>query len=382
MVALLANNKVNVTDRAAGDEGGSDGNGAGATGASLGVTVLWGDTSAAISGGSITGAGVTLSATSDRTATTVANATAGGADSNGGQNESEKRLADPNPNKANDGKSVDKAKTSDGDLPFAAGVAVGVVTGDTTSAISGGTIVATGGADIGVNASSKHTVATTADGSKKTSNSGTAVGVAVAVQVVDSEAAASIGGAADLTAAHVNVASVMPASTFDAEATAGASGSGISVAGALAINVSTLDTAAKVASGAPNVNNADVSLIATSDLTNTDKALGKSETSGNVGVGAAVAVNVVNDTTTAELPDGVGLLGAHDLTLTATATDSIVTMAEAGSKGGTAVSPSVAITIANIETRASIGTGSLLTLTGKLTMTATQNATSETTAKA
>lgn len=168
-------------------------------------------------------------------------------------------------------------------------------------------MIATGVTDIGVIASGKHTVATTADGSNKTDNSGTAVGVAVAIQVVDSNSAASIGGTASLTAAHVNVTGEMPTSTFDAKATAGASGSGISVAGALAINVATLDANALVSSGPVDVHGADVALTASSTLTNTAEALGKSETSGNVGVGAAVALNIVNDTTVAAIADGANL---------------------------------------------------------------------------
>ena len=371
---LEADNTVDVHDIASG--------GSASSGATLGVTVLWGDTAATVSGGSITAAGVTVSSTSDRTATTESQATEGGADSGGGSNQSEERLADPNPNKANDGKSVEKAKTSDGDLPFAAAVSVGVVTGDTNAQVSGGTITSTGGNDIDVSASSTHDVSTTADGSHKTSNGGTAVGVAAAIQVVDSASLASIGGGADLTAAEIKVESEMPESTFESKATAGASGSGVGVAGALAINVSTLDANALVNSGSPDVNDSDVSLTATTNLTNTTKALGKQEGGGNVGVGAALALNIVNDTTIAGIADGANLLNADDLTLTATATDKVTTVAQAGSAGGTAVSPSVAITIANIETKTTIGTGSLLTLGGKLTMTATQDAIALTTAKA
>ncbi|MDB5974591.1 MAG: hypothetical protein JWR07_1351, partial [Nevskia sp.] len=287
-VSMTANNTVNVSSTADGKQGGSDDNGTGGAGAAVGVTVLWGDTSATITGGSVSGAGVTLTASSDRTAITVANATEGGSDSSGGNNESKKRLADPNPNKASDGKSVDQAKTSDGALLFAAGVAVGVLTGDATAQVSNASVAATGGTDIVVSASNKHTVATTADGSKKTGSGGTAVGVAVAIQVVDSDSTASIDSGASLTAANVNVSSVMPASAFDSKATAGASGSGISVAGAVAINVSTLDAKAQIGSGTPDVHDANVALTATSNLSNTAKALGKSETSGSVGVGAAL----------------------------------------------------------------------------------------------
>ena len=226
---FLADNKVNVSSTADGKQGGSDDSGTGGAGATLSVSVLWGDTSSSITGGTVNaGDKITVSATSDRTATTVSNATEGGSDpSGGGSNKSEQTLADPNPNKANDGKSVDKAKTSDGDLPFAAGIAVGVLTGDADASITGGSITATGGHDIAVTASNKHKVATTADGSKKTTSGGTAVGVAVAIQVTDSDGTASIGNSASLTAANVNLLSDMtraPSTRATAEPAARASG--------------------------------------------------------------------------------------------------------------------------------------------------------------
>jgi hypothetical protein len=85
----------------------------------------------------------------------------------------------------------------------------------------------------------------------------------------------------------------------------------------------------------------------------------------------------------AGIADGASLLNANDLTIGATTTDTITTTSQAGSAGGIAISPSVAITIANITTKALIGTGSALSLDGQLTMTATQTAkVTETNAKA
>jgi hypothetical protein len=52
------------------------------------------------------------------------------------------------------------------------------------------------------------------------------------------------------------------------------------------------------------VNGADLSLGATSNITNGASATAKQSTDGKAsGVGISVAVNVVNDTTTAGLPD-------------------------------------------------------------------------------
>ena len=370
---ISSDNFVHVTSTADGASGGSDGSGGGGAGATVGVSVLWGNTTVGMTGGSLSADNVTLAATSDRHATTLSNASQGGAESGSG-NESQNRLANPNPNTANDGKSVDAAQTSDGSLPFAAAVAVGVVTGDTTASISGGTVTSTH--DIDLNASATHTVMTTADGSTTADDkSGSlAVGVGAAIGVVDADSVASVGGSAILNAGNVILTALMPASTYDTEATSGASGSGsgISVAGSLAINVTKISDEALVDSGAPNVNGANLALTATSTSTSTAKAMAKQSGGGSVGVGASFALNVVNDTTMAGLADGADLTNAHNLTLLATTVDTTVTEAQTGAAGGIAISPSVAITIENVTTQASIGTGSLLTLTGTLSATAAQ----------
>src|SRR5205807_4899228 len=121
-------------------------------------------------------------------------------------------------------------------------------------------------------------------------------------------------------------------SKFDAEATSGASGgSSASVAGSLALNITTLHTNAQVDPGATiDVHGANLSLNATSTIENTVAAKSKQEGSGNVGVGASVAINIGKDTTAASVADGAAVSNAKDLALSATAGDTAKTTADAG----------------------------------------------------
>ena len=111
--------------------------------------------------------------------------------------------------------------------------------------------------------------------------------------------------------------------------------------------------------------------------------------SSGVGIGASVAINVLTDTTSAGVSDGATLAGAHNLTISATTTESMTTDAANGASGGIAVTPIAAIAISTVETYALIGTGGtscgsnggFLCLTGNLVATAAQTASSDAKAK-
>src|SRR5260221_4268739 len=99
------------------------------------------------------------------------------------------------------------------------------------------------------------------------------------------------------------------------------------------------------------------------------------------GLGASVAVNVSNDTTTSGLGTGSTLTGAGNLTLLSTTGDTMTTEAQSGaSSPGIAIAPVVAVSISNVTTNATLGTGSPLVISGDLTATANQSATVTTTA--
>src|SRR4029077_2751149 len=167
-------------------------------------------------------------------------------------------------------------------------------------------------------------------------------------------------------------------SGFTAHATSGAGGTSVGVAGSIAVNVVVSNTIAEIETPTPVAVNGDVTMNATSSLLNNATADAKQAGDGNTsGIGASVAVNVVNDTTSSGLADGSVLTGAHNLTATATGSDRMITVANGGASAGSgsvAFSAQVAIAISNITTTASVGTGSALTLSGGLTAKATQNA--------
>ena len=160
-------------------------------------------------------------------------------------------------------------------------------------------------------------------GAMPTSDTSSGVGIAVGVTVAVVTTKAYLAGNAVLDATDVTVEALGPGSgdsAFSAHATSGAGGSSVGVAGSIAVNIVVADTIADVETPTPVVVNGNLSLIATSSLTNDAVAEAKQESGGNTsGIGASVALNVVNDTTRAGLADGSVLTGAQNLTITATA---------------------------------------------------------------
>ena len=89
------------------------------------------------------------------------------------------------------------------------------------------------------------------------------------------------------------------------------------------------------------------------------KPANEGATAGQCGVGASVALNIANTVTVAELEDGVVLTGAHDLILSATSDNSVITEAKAGGAAtggsGVGIGGAIGIWVANNETRAELG---------------------------
>jgi hypothetical protein len=250
-------------------------------------------------------------------------------------------------------------------MSFAAAVAVAVVTGDTQASITGGSVTASAG-DLDLIASGKVTGTTTADGSNKTGGDGTSVGAAAAVNVVTPNVTALLGGAASVdSTTGVNVKALVPASKVEASATSGAGGSNLGVAGSLALNVAVLDAYATLG-GNVQANGANIRLTAESETDSKAVAKAKVDGSGDAtGVGASVAINIADNDTRATVSNAAILSGADDLILTAKSDHGMVTEAKGGAAGGTAVTPVVAVSIATYDTRASLGTGGALVLAGE-----------------
>ena len=212
------------------------------------------------------------------------------------------------------------------------------------------------------------------------------VGIAVGVTVAVVTTTAYIGNNVNIDAKTVNVETTAPkASTYSATAISGAGGTSVGVAGSIAVLVVDNSSTTDVEGSTGNANatlDGDLSLSAGSNLTNTSLATAKQASDGSTsGIGASFALDVVNDTTTAGLPDSSTISGANNLTISSTDTDDSSTTANGGASAGSgsfALSAQVAITLANVTTTASVGTGDDLTIGGALNATAVQTASAKT----
>ena len=372
---VKAQNTVNIITSADGTGGGSSGS---AVGGTLALTILSGDTQAAIDGAArLRGATVNVVAKSDRTVETFAKATQGGATDDGTANNtrSEQKLTEFDA----------KADTGGGggSVSFAAAVAITSITGDAIASIASTGLVR-GDNGISVRAEANHPnpltagrFTTVADGSATSGNVG--VGVAVAINIGNSDARAFIANAAQLQGSTIAVDSVLTtADRFGAQATSGASGSSVGIAGSLAVNSGIMRSEATLESGANTtiVGSGGFLLRANSTTGNTAKALPRAGVSGeSLGVGASVAINIADTVTRAEIENTASLAGAGAVTVSANSNSAINSEARAGAKGGTAVVPVAAITIANEDTLARIGTGTTLSA-ASANVTATHRGTS------
>ena len=185
--------------------------------------------------------------------------------------------------------------------------------------------------------------------------------------------------------------------SLDTEATSGAGAGKVGISGALALTIADITTSAELSSntarGPPGdkLNGSDLTLSAASVVDSTAKAKAKDDDAGTVGIGAGVAINIVNDTTTASIDSGATFDATSkpaNVTLSATDTDTMTTYSEAGVKAkpgsDVALTPDVSISYPTILTSATIDGDSSQSLaaTGAVTLTATQDTKATTTANA
>ena len=290
------------------------------------------------------------------------------------------------------------SNSDDEGVSVAAAVAINIVNSRAKALIPELLNIVAGGL-LSLHATGETDASAVADGSATgggTANVGAGVAINLAYVVVDASIdvetfisalglslKAGMGGPAGSGADSTN--------SFMATATAGAGGGNVGIAGAFAGNFVNVDSTAMLreapSRGPPLVDahNHDVTLSATSTSTSTAKALpGKGGTSGSekVGIGASLALNLVDDTTLAVVSAGAAIVSADDVVLVATTTHAMTTEAETGAKGNVAVAPAVGVAISNITTRASIGTAAApLTVAGKVDAKAVQTASALTSAK-
>ncbi|WP_141847710.1 beta strand repeat-containing protein, partial [Humibacillus xanthopallidus] len=366
----------------------------------------------------VTASAVSLSASGSSANDSVTDAAAPGApkDPNAGVNKTaDKWLGQGNAvstattGKSSKSSSTPAAATSDGSVSVAGAVTINIVTTVSKAWLSDGlTVTATDG-PVTLASSANTDVAGEAKGTTAT-KTGVGIGAGVVVNLVTMTNLATTG-ASTVDAHGLDVLATMTqvdnaedptaepdvTHTIKADATAGASNTtDLGVAGALALNIVTASTQALVPAGATLVmHDGDITLtaayaevdVAGASANPTFKACaqvlglpcliskkitGENTDGAGVGIGAAAAIQVLASTVTkAEIADGVSLTGGHDVTISATSERWISTIAEAGAKGGTAVSPAVALIVNSGEsTTARLGTGPAIDINGALTIEA------------
>jgi hypothetical protein len=292
----------------------------------------------------------------------------------------------------NDAKSKRSAKSSEGKVSVAAAVAVNVETSSVIAAVPDGVVINAGGS-LTISSANTTSGKATADGSavgESGSQSKVGIGVAAAVNVVDKTNIARLGNAAH-SADGVTISATQygdPANpdvdTYESTATSGAGGSKVGIAGSLALNLINARATAEIASGGSvNAKSGASVIVADQRIAATAKAApsGDGANGGKVGIGASVALNLITDTTSALLPDGVAFTNGTGLSVTANSTLDTTTTAEAGAGGGIAVDAVVALAQINQTTTARIGTGTGLSMTGAIKIAATSGGTHTASAK-
>ena len=358
-LSIVAGNTTTVT---------TTGNATAATaGAGIAIANVTSTTSAIVDGsaGAITAGSILLAADSNNTVTTTATSSPGGSTAN---NQS------PDARTQTVGNPGGFANTASGSVSVAGALAYSNLSSTTLayiapSSASGITVTATnptgataGTAPIKVHAGSVASSLVSADGSDVGGTSA-GVGVAVAVDLANVVTKAYVNnvtlkGAQTAVEALDQVTTGGAPGTFGATTSSGAGGSSsVGVAGALSVNVVSLDTEATLpVSGLASLGAGDDLLfISASNATHTVHAKAGGPAGAVTGIGASVAVDVVNDTTNSGLGNGSTLTGARNLTLQATTGDAMDTEAGGGAASSTAA-PAIAVSYSNVTTTANLGT--------------------------
>ena len=265
------------------------------------------------------------------------------------------------------------ASTSDGKVGIAAAVGLTIVTGQAGASILAGVTVASGGL-VTVKTSNQTGATTTADGSASLGATAN-VGVAVALNVPTVLNQATIGGTVNSNG--IDVEAVQPAAASDnfvATATSGASdASKVGVAGSFALDLITTTTQALLQSRPWSTPEPGQSPWR-QPRTTSSQTKANANVSGDpskAGVGASVAIDKENNTVPAAIQDTAQLSGGTNLTITATANHSATTEGDSGAAGGTAVDASVALNFIDNETTAKVGSGQGIAPSGTVTISTT-----------
>ncbi|WP_380052864.1 leukotoxin LktA family filamentous adhesin [Falsihalocynthiibacter sp. SS001] len=341
-----------------------------AFGASVGVSVVDVNTSVELSENATLNAdSLTLEASTVTDISVTAKAAEGGSTGNKAGSEADEQLTNYE----------EEASTADGSVSVVGGLAVSDLTSDTSATISSSIAAGISGA-VTVKSSTENTANVIADGSAVDSTTGVGVAVGINLAKVKNDAVIET----DITAGSLDLSALTTGdgNSFSTESTSGAGASNVGVAGSVAINLIDTQSVAQVASGATVAASGAVNLTADNQGSSKAEALpvGGGASGDQVGVGASVALNILANRSTAEIADSATVTGAGAMTLAASGTYEAETVAEAGAAGGIAVTPALALSIINNTTTARLGSGATQAASGDVSISAAQSSSTITTA--
>ena len=365
-------------------------------GASLAVNVPTDKASAVARRGIAAGGAVTISSTATAPGSATARAGVGGADADKvksvtdgagttANDQANREILAYSPHAAADTAKAPEAKSGDGSVAVAAGLALNLAESSSSSAIADGLTVKAGGS-LSVKAGNRTAATASADGSAVDGKSNVGVGVGVALNFIDASNTATIGRS-DVSAIGVFVdAGLTPGgdeskgNEFGATATSGAGATTVGIAGAFALNDVSDNTTLASISGTVDARGGHVVVSATGRSTSTTEATGSQEGKATVGVGGSVAVDIEqHNDTAASIANDATLTNAGNFSLIAASDNTGKIDAASGSAGDVSVSAGVALAFVTNTTSATLGSGAAIDASGTIDVQALHSGAFDTT---
>ncbi|MFN5854601.1 MAG: hypothetical protein ACK456_01665, partial [Pseudanabaenaceae cyanobacterium] len=267
-----------------------------------------------------------------------------------------------------------KAQTGGGkSVSVAGGIALNLVSSIANAYVADNLTINAAGV-LAVQSSNETDASAIADGSATGGAPSFGVGVAVALNIVDITNTGTVGNNATINAKGVTLSALTNKSlgndgysNFTVKATSGASSGDVGVAGSLALNlIGTNQSLATVKSGTVNAGGGDVTITAENNTKASTIAEAAQTASGDAskfGLGLSAAIDITDNSAIANITDGLTLINANKLTLKATSDNSSNTSAKAGAGSDkVAISGALALNLVSNTTTATIGTGGGLTV--------------------
>ncbi len=267
-----------------------------------------------------------------------------------------------------------KASTSSGSVAVAGALSVEIVgaskalatTADGLTIVAGGSLTLAAGNDTDAHAGAVGS--TTGDATK-------GVGVGIALSIAPTVlTTAALGADSKVHAKGITIAAGMSGANdstnrVGADASSGASASDKAGAGALGLSLFFEDVEATPGQGSQvDAMGGPVSILATSNTVASASAIPAKKGVGGktTGVGVSIAIEGVEDTTSARVPDTTTITDAGGLFVIAASHDDASTTSEAGASapGGNAGAGGGSFTVVLADTTARVGTGADLTVAG------------------